>query len=108
MFIVRFFGKVFGFIATNLFRLVRFGLVAGASLGIVLYTVDSYTNPKYGVANLYLIAGALSFFSLFVASFFEIYFWLLRKEKKNKIKRNQSYLKDEVKDELITRYNRKH
>lgn len=106
--LVRMLGKIIGYFSTNIFRLVRFGLVSGTVLVIVLYLIDSYTKSEYGVSNLYLIAGALSFFPLLFGSFFEIYFWLIRREKKRIKKKNMSYVNDSAKRELISRYNKRH
>lgn len=63
-------------------RILRFGLVSGLTLGAVLYSVDGFTDSSYGVYNLYLIVGLLSFLPLLTGTFVEFFFMMARRDKR--------------------------
>lgn len=92
MFILRFIGWLFSTIG----KIIVFGAISGATLLGIVYSIDKFTKPAYGEINLYIMAGAFSFFPLFTGLFVVFLWKQFTKEKRNSKKRNTIYLKEEI------------
>lgn len=89
------------FIALKILRFGRFLIVSGITFAAILYTIDSFTKSEYGIANLYLIAGALIFFPLFTGLFVEFRLREIRKGNRTIKKMNTVYLKEDAKKKSL-------
>lgn len=83
-------------------RLGRFLVISGLTFLGILYTIDSFTKSEYGIANLYLITGALAFLPLFVGLFVEFFLSGVRKGESKIKKMNTQYLNEDMREKPIT------
>lgn len=83
-------------ILTILMKLLVFGIASLTALFGAIYYIDNFTRPEYGEVNLYIIAGAFSFFPVFFGLFFVFLWGKLAKENKKNKGYNKEYLKEGV------------
>lgn len=89
-------GGLLKWLSRVMMKSVVFGLVSFATLIMVIYSIDNFTKSSYGEVNLYIIAGAFSFFPMFTG-LFVISFWnQVTREKRKSKKRNEAYLKEDI------------
>lgn len=87
---------------TFIISLIRMLIVGGASLALVLYKIDEYLKPTYGIENIYILVFVCSFIPLLFTLTVEFYCWFSRRDKQKK-KNNTVYLKETITKKPLTR-----
>lgn len=86
--------RIMGFLMNSVFGMIRMLIVGGAMSVLLIYKIDDYTKPEYGVYNIIIIVAAFGFIPLFCALFIEFTLMGYRKERR-KNKKNKKRLEEQ-------------